>query len=228
MSTRADAVGERHGRLLVLSFAGLTKLKQSIWLCRCDCGRKVKVALSHMRHGKTRSCGCLYRESRKHCNYVHGASKTALFRRYWSMLNRCYNKNNHNFKHYGGRGITVCARWRGPKGYLNFIADMGVPPTRKHTIERKNNGRGYTPKNCVWATQFRQGANTRANVYIIVRGQRGCVKQLARQYGVPYARTLWRIHKGWTAERAIFEPAQHKWVGPDKKGSRLNRRSTSF
>jgi hypothetical protein len=77
-----------------------------------------------------------------------------------SMVNRCTNPTNKNFKEYGGRGITVCDRWRGRDGYSNFVEDMGERPDGM-SIERVENSSGYEKSNCRWATPLEQAQNRR-------------------------------------------------------------------
>jgi hypothetical protein len=75
------------------------------------------------------------------------------------MHTRCTDPNHSSFKNYGGRGITVCARWSGPQGFENFLADMGprpIGPKWQVTIERENNDLGYSPDNCVWSRHRRE------------------------------------------------------------------------
>ncbi len=63
-------------------------------------------------------------------------------------------------RHYIDQGIKVCARWRHPtRGLAAFAEDMGPPPSRAHTLDRKRNTRGYSPSNCRWATPAEQHAN---------------------------------------------------------------------
>jgi hypothetical protein len=63
----------------------------------------------------------------------------------WSnMRSRCRNKNHPKFKNYGGRGIIICARW---DSFENFLADMGLKPTPKHSLDRLNNDGNYERAN---------------------------------------------------------------------------------
>lgn len=87
---------------------------------------------------------------------VHNHSS---YRVYWGMRSRCYNSNTYRYDRYGGRGITVCKRWLGESGFKNFIEDMGVRPSMKHTINRINNDGNYEPSNCEWATKHQQMMN---------------------------------------------------------------------
>ena len=74
------------------------------------------------------------------------------------MHHRCSKVTNKSYHNYGGRGIKVCARWA---DFENFYADMGVRPSRKHSIDRINNDGDYEPGNCRWATAVEQMANRR-------------------------------------------------------------------
>jgi hypothetical protein len=74
-----------------------------------------------------------------------------------AMIHRCTNPRNPQFKDYGGRGITVCERWR---KYVNFSRDMGPRPLGL-TLDRINNDGNYEPGNCRWATRSEQQRNSR-------------------------------------------------------------------
>ncbi len=127
-----------------------------------------------MRAGNTNSCGCLRREA----GVAHGKStkrhgegsngkETPEYRAWAQLRNRCTNPNHEAYKHYGARGITVCERWA---SYENFLADMGRRPSEFHSIDRRDNSKGYSPDNCRWATYEEQNNNTRFNRQITIRG----------------------------------------------------------
>ncbi len=118
------------------------------------------------------------------------------------MIQRCTNPKAYRFDAYGGRGITVCERWR---DFGNFLADMGSRPGRKHRIERKNNSGNYEPSNCCWATQKRQMRNTRANHLVTFRGETLCVIEWAERLGINYNTLRKRLRK-WSVDRALTTP----------------------
>lgn len=76
------------------------------------------------------------------------------------MRNRCLNPRQRAFADYGARGITICPEWL---TFAGFLADMGERP-EGHTLDRKDNNKGYTKDNCRWATRKQQNRNTRVSV----------------------------------------------------------------
>lgn len=84
--------------------------------------------------------------------------KHPLYHVFTNMLDRCLNTTSKHYPGWGGKGITVCSRWR---DFRLFVADMGPRSTPYHTLERKKNVGNYTPSNCVWATRTTQAINRR-------------------------------------------------------------------
>jgi len=76
------------------------------------------------------------------------------------MIQRCTNPKREDFERYGAAGITVCRRWKGRGGFVNFLQDMGERPEGT-TLDRINSKGNYEPGNCRWATLEVQIANRR-------------------------------------------------------------------
>jgi hypothetical protein len=76
------------------------------------------------------------------------------------MQTRCANPAASNYSYYGGRGISIYARWLGPDGFINFHADMGERPEGM-TLDRIDPDGDYEPSNCRWATASDQTTNRR-------------------------------------------------------------------
>jgi hypothetical protein len=165
MSKFIDISGEKYGKLTVIKFNKMFN-GFAYFDCICDCGEHRTVRSNGLKSGNTKSCGCYSREQASKANFIHGdANKTDEYVIWVAMNGRCYNENNTAYKSYGARGITVCDRWK--DSYENFISDMGRRPTPKHSIDRIENDKGYSPDNCRWATQKEQCRNQRSNRAVV-------------------------------------------------------------
>jgi len=143
-------------------------------------------------------------KSGKHPTSING-KKTVMYVKWMGMHQRCYNPKSQGYKFYGGRGITICDRWRGRAGFDNFVDDMGQPQGTQNSIERKNNDGNYEPDNCRWATMSEQQSNRRST-----KGQvrdPDSLRQRAIRAGLSYRVVVNRVYYlGWTEERALATP----------------------
>lgn len=176
---RAKA-GEKSGRLTLVRF--FERLPTGYrWLAKCDCGNETVLRLGEFRNGKTKSCGCWFRETRATAHRTHGGCGTPEYRIWNHLTQRCNNPSDKTFVHYGARGIRVCKRWG---RFETFLADMGQRPSPKHSIDRINNDGDYTPSNCRWATRVQQQQNTSRNVYVLVHGDKLVLAEAERRLGI--------------------------------------------
>jgi len=196
MGNFIDITDKDFGRLHVVTRVG-TKHGESLWLCRCECRKSTKVTSFHIRSGHTKSCGCMFKEYQN-----SNESKSRLYTIWDSMKQRCLNPKAINYKHYGGRGIQICTRWLGKSGFKNFKEDMGNPPKGK-SLDRRNNDKGYSKKNCRWASKRTQANNTRANRIVEFEGKKITLAQACRKSGVNYNTASTRLFYGKSIEKAL-------------------------
>lgn len=202
-----DELGNRYGRLTVVKPLGkkYSKGRAHYWECLCDCGTRTEVSGSNLRTGAVASCGCVAQDG---LAATHGESRfgkvTREYRIWRDMISRCTNPNRNNYHLYGGRGITVCDRWR--SSYEAFLEDMGRAPSMKHTLDRNDNSKGYAPDNCSWETMSRQARNRRSTRMLTFQGRTMAASDWADELGIPLSRILGRLSLGWSVEKTLTSP----------------------
>lgn len=156
MSAPVNLSGQTFGRLTALEEFPANKYGRRYWTCLCSCGNRVAVAAGHLKSGNTKSCGCIVRQGNKR---THNLFHTPEWNVWHGMRQRCFNPAHESYKHYGGRGITVCDRW--DNSMAAFAEDIGPRPSMQHSLDRINNDGNYEPGNCRWATKSEQRRNQR-------------------------------------------------------------------
>lgn len=144
------------------------------------------------------------------------------------MIARCTQKSHPHFHRYGGRGITVCKRWR--DSFFDFYFDMGKRPSKKHSIDRIDNDGNYScgncaecrekgwPMNCRWATIHTQSRNRRQTHMITWNGKTQCLKDWADELGLGLSTLDARINVfGWHPDKAFTMPLSKKHSKAGKK-----------
>lgn len=214
MSTQAlDFTGHSHGKLTVLSFAGWNKWRQRTWLCQCLCGNTTTLRVDQLR--KTKSCGCLVSPKQENAS-IH-RQEYPIWR---GIIARCENPNVKGYPLYGGRGVKICAEWRG--NFNKFLNDVGPRPSKIHSIERIDTNGDYEPGNCCWDVPLRQVNNRRNTRRVVYLGRTMPLTDAVREAGsVVHRETAWiRISRcGWSVEDAVQTPRLHE--SPLTKSRRL-------
>lgn len=172
LERRFDVIGKKFGRLFVQEAQHYEKSPGVFDLryrCACECGNSTFVTASKLMIGQIVSCGCYLREVTVSRSLTHGDTRRGKRNRVYGIwagiIQRCVNPNVKGYPYYGGRGISICDRWRygegGLSGYECFRDDMGARPSLKHSVDRVDNDGNYDPGNCRWATPKQQANNKR-------------------------------------------------------------------
>ncbi len=189
-----DLIGQRFGRLLVISKGGSTKANKTLWVCQCDCKSPLRqIPTGNLRSGVSTSCGCLTRENAAKKATKHGHAKSGIssktYNTWRGMISRCANKDD---PYYGGRGIAVCQRWL---VFSNFLEDMGERPDGLE-IDRRNNDGNYEPENCRWASDSTNARNSRSNRMILTPSGEMLLCEASEKYNISSSILFERIKKG--------------------------------
>ena len=196
MKIDQSVVGSRSGRWLAIGPKFTTcNGRYSYILCVCDCGIEKLIRGDAFANGKSSSCGCYNNELASKLKRKHGRTDTDEFNIWKGMISRC-SRSIRNYEH-----VSVCDRWSGEMGFVNFFEDMGLRPSKSHSIDRIDTNGIYEPSNCRWADNETQNNNTKRNVFVEFNGLRKTIGQWAKQFGVNYSTMWYRVkHKNFGVE----------------------------
>lgn len=201
--------GTRFGRWTVVGPSSSRDAAGCVcYVCRCDCGTERPVSSQSLRVGVSQSCGCILDDLRGSPQWgkwsvSHGmAKKHPLYGVWEKMKARCYIPTTQAYRYYGGRGITICSKWRRDFGaFFKWALANGYE--KGLTIERKDNNGNYGPRNCCWATHKEQCRNRRSNRIVIYKGRPRVLAELCETLGVGYGAVYTRLKSGMSAEDAV-------------------------
>lgn len=199
-----DLVGETFGSWVVLSEEPSAISRKRLVRVKCACGFEQVTQLNNLRNGSSTRCRRCAKVGRTSNRRTHGeaTARTPEYLTWKSIQARCLNVRESR---YGGRGISVCARWRDrSQGFANFLADMGRRPSADHSIDRINNELGYSPSNCRWATREIQSNNKSTSKLVTVEGVTLTVSQWAKRTGKPASAMYLRLRRGWSGQEVVF------------------------
>lgn len=202
MPPKLDLHGKRYGRLEVTGTSDNIG-RDTAWLCRCDCGRRVVIKTTCLRSKGTKSCGCLQRERAMESATKHGKCGTRLYQCWADMKQRCSNPNNASYPNYGGRGIQVCDAWQEFEPFMEWALANGYEDRLE--LDRIDNDDGYEPGNCRWVTREQQALNRSDNRLLTHADKTKTLKEWAEETGIDYDALRGRLDRGWPVARALTE-----------------------
>lgn len=148
----------------------------------------------------------------------HHMKDTRLYRIYYCMINRCYNKNDeYHKKHYQDKCITICDEWLDDnKTFFDWAIKNGYQDNL--TIDRIDNNKGYSPSNCRWVTTYEQNKNRTCSLLVMYDGKTKSINEWISKLGlkVSYRNIHNRLaNLGWTVEEAFYTE-NHSYKGKEK------------
>lgn len=194
--------GERIRELIYIKDVGKNSCGKRTALFKCVCGNTFETAISSVKSGCTKSCGCLFKKATTR----HGLAKTTEYSSWHSMITRCNDPNYEYYHRYGGRGIKVCERWL--NSVENFLEDMGPKPSKNHSLDRIDVDGDYCPENCRWATYKEQSNNKSNSKFIRYDNREMTVTEWAREVGMAKATLFGRLRKGWGVKKSLTHPVR--------------------
>lgn len=197
--TSCNLIGDRFGRLTVISKNGKTKWGNITWKCVCDCGKTVIIPGGRLKSGHTKSCGCLaydmhVKQLETHGYTTGGRSRTLTI--WCGMKARCLNPKSISYRNYGARGISICREWLSFKAFHEWAIANGYSDGLQ--LDRIDNDGDYCPSNCRWVTRTENARNTRATHLITLNGKTQCAAAWIEELGISKSTFYEALRKGQT------------------------------
>ncbi|MBR3208846.1 MAG: hypothetical protein IKF82_01115 [Bacilli bacterium] len=194
MRLRNDLTGKKINFFTIIERDQSKKFERPQWIVQCQCGKKLSLSGKYLYEKSTfKSCGC----HRKNRFLKHNKSKTRLYQIWKHMKERCKNKNDKNYKYYGGKGITICDEWDNDFiCFKNWAIKNGYDDNL--TIERKNVNLNYCPKNCIWIPLSKQSRNKSITYWVNYKNNEYTLTEISLILNVSRATIRKCLKKGMT------------------------------
>ena len=203
-------VGAQFGLLTVIRPAGTYryaggKRRQTIWLCRCECGQEIEARMTQLKDGKKKYCSVanhqeIFRQNmRDNAHRKHRFADKPTYASWLHAKQRCAPGGK-----YSKKGVRICDRWA--NSFDDFVADVGLRPSAQHTLDRIDTRGNYEPGNCRWATLDVQNRNKVTTVWVNYRGEQRKLVDLCEALGVKRGVVYGRLKIGWALEDALIIP----------------------
>ena len=212
-------IGDIFGKWKVIGFdnerSKNNKNGAKYYFCECQCDNKTikSVRGDSLTSKKSTSCGCYNRERVSKATSRHSSSNSDLYNVWINIKQRCLNKNNPNYKNYGGRGITICDEWI--NDFVKFQEWSIKNGYQKGlNIDRKDNNKGYSPENCRFITYIENQNNKRTNAYIEFDNQIHTIANWAREININPRTLVTRLDTlNWDINKALTTPVDKRTKG---------------
>lgn len=169
---KINLINQKFGKLKVIDIMPERKKRYIIWKCVCDCGNISYVRTNPLLNGKISSCKSCSRTKHNLCN-------TRIYHIWEGIKGRCLNKNNKDYKNYGGRNISLYSEWKNFINFYNWAIKNGYKENLQ--IDRINVNGNYEPINCRWVSSSIQNNNKRNNKIIIIDGISKTISQWSKE-----------------------------------------------
>lgn len=211
-----NIIGKKFGKLTVLELHhkeqiyypnGTKNGFRYYYLCQCECGNKAVIRKDGL--NSTVSCGCFRKEQAYKATFKkNNIRKSRIYKIYYKIKQRCYNKKFTFYKNYGGRGILLCNEWLNSfENFYNWSINNGY--SDKLTIDRIDVNKNYCPENCRWVNMKTQQNNRRNNHYLKYNGKTKTLSEWGEVFGIKPRTIRARLKYGWDIEKAITTPVNY-------------------
>ena len=207
-----DLTGKRFGRWTAIRKTSSSEKGEIRWDCICDCGTQRSVSERSLLRGRSKSCGCLQKESASITSASlkkHDGKGTRIYMVWKGIRARCNNPNHKSYSTYGGSGIKMCHEWDDFSAFRDWAYENGYDDNAEKfscTLDRIDRTKGYSPDNCRWVDMKVQSRNTRRNIRVEYQGESYVAKDLADKFGMDDHALIHRLNLGLSLEDALTIP----------------------